>query len=64
MSHLQDTWIKWNDLSQILMGLLKLKLSPLHDITINLSVAGSRVVTQAQIVHSPVHSPQAMVTDS
>lgn len=45
MSHLQDTWIKWNDLPQILMGLLKLKLTPLYDITINLSVVGSTAVT-------------------
>ncbi len=57
MSHLQDTWIKWNDLSQILMSLLKLKLRPLYDITINLSEAGSTAVTQAQIVHFPIHSP-------
>lgn len=64
MSHLQDTWIKWNDLSQILMSLLKLKLRALHDITINLSVAGSAAVTQAQIVHFPIHSPQAMTTQS
>lgn len=56
MSHLQDVWIKWNDLSQILMSLLKLKLRPLHDITINLSVAGSTAVTRAQIVHFPIHS--------
>lgn len=57
MSHLQDTWVKWNDLSQILMSLLKLKLRPLHDITINLSVSGSTDVTQAQIVHFPSYSP-------
>lgn len=57
MSHLQDTWIEWNDLPQILMSLLKLKLRPLYDITINLSAAGSTAVTQAQIVHFPVHSP-------
>lgn len=57
MSHLQDTWIKWNDLPQILMSLLKLKLRPLYDITINMSVAGSTAVTQAQIVRFPVHSP-------
>lgn len=64
MSHLQDTWIKWNDLSQILMSLLKLKLRPLHDITINLSVAGSTAVTQEQIIHFPIHSPHAMTTES
>lgn len=57
MSHLQDTWIKWNNLSQILMSLLKLKLRPLYDITINLSVAGSTAVTQAQIAHFSIHSP-------
>lgn len=57
MSHLQDTWIKWNNLPQILMGLLKLKLTPLYDITINLSVVGSTAVTQAQIVCFPIHSP-------
>lgn len=39
------------------MSLLKLKLRPLYDITINLSVAGSTAVTQAQIVHFPIHSP-------
>lgn len=47
MSHLQDTWTKRNDFSQILMSLLKLKLRPLYDITINLSVADSTAVTQA-----------------
>ena len=39
------------------MSLLKLKLRPLYDITINLSVAGSTAVTQAHIVHFPIHSP-------
>lgn len=47
MSHLEDTWIKWNDFSQILMSLLKLKLRPLYDVTINLSVADSTAVTEA-----------------
>lgn len=42
------------------MSLLKLKLRPLHDITINLSVPDSPAVTQAQIVHFPIHFPQAM----
>lgn len=57
MSHLQDAWLEWNDSSQILMSLLKLKLRPLYDITITLSVAGSAAVTQAQIVHFPFSLP-------
>ncbi len=57
MSHLQDTWIKCTDLSQILMSLLKLKLRPLYDITINLSMTGSTAVTQAQILRFPIYSP-------
>lgn len=57
MSFLQDVWIKQSDLSQILMSLLKLKWRPLHDITINLSMAYSTALSQAQIVHFPLYSP-------
>lgn len=65
MSHLQDAWLEWNDSSQILMSLLKLKLRPLYDITITLSVAGSAAVTQAQIVHFPFSlPPQATAVES
>lgn len=56
MSFLQDVWIKQSDLSQILMSLLKLKWRPLHDITINLSMAYSTAL-RSQIVHFPFYSP-------
>lgn len=49
MSFLQDVWIKQSDLSQILMSLLKLKWRPLHDHTINLSMAYSTALRSQYI---------------